>query len=266
MPERAPTDVIAAAKELGRYTGDVLHRQLGLARLVWIALFTTALGGLLFADLAVGPALMGAALALWFWANWNTARALIYLRQSAGMLHAEDPAALGAVLRSLRTFTLNRKNRVVAYVHLAMIRCRHGQFASASELCWALLSHVGSRDEMRARVWLIEAECRLRLGDQAGAYEALRAIHQQRLRLAEQLRLLALQTLYEYRDGQYERMLDNLTAKVRLIRMMPPRDGAATLAQLATAARSLGHDALAADLDRHSRLLTYEPEPAATEV
>ncbi|MCK4871334.1 MAG: hypothetical protein KAS72_01295 [Phycisphaerales bacterium] len=256
MTERLPSAGALEADPLGRYDGQRLRRELGSLSLMWLTLFTALVVGLMLSSGAAGMVILGLALVFWLWANFSTIRADAYLREAAGALSVDDPqATLSALSLALRTFTIRRASKLLAYQQLSVVRYRQGRFAEASGLCWALLATLRRRLPMRGRIWLVEAECRLQLGDLAGTHRALCEAHAHRLHLSETLHLLAVQTAYESACGQDARLLSNLDAKVALVRMMSPGDGSAVLVHFSMAATRRGLTDTATDLYRHAELL-----------
>lgn len=249
-------EVRASAEALDHVGAERLRRQLRAIALVWVALSASLLLGLLLPSSILPTLLLAGTLVLWIWANWNTARSSAHLRQAALAAGGGDwGAAVPPLVMALHTFTLSRSSRLFAYQQLALLRSAQGRYDEASALCWALLGHHGRGSGQRGRLWLLEAECRWRLGDMAAAHEALTQAHQHPLRAAEALQLVAVQVAYEAATGQTDRLLEGLAAKVRLVRMMPAQQAAGVLRRLAEAAEAREGGAVAADLRRHARLL-----------
>jgi hypothetical protein len=236
-----------------------LDRQLRATAGIWAAMIVALLLGFAILQGVAGTLALAAVLILWIWANWNTARHAAHLRHVGLAAGSGDFEALSPpLLLALSTFTLSRGNRLAAYQHLATLRAAQGRFDQSSALCWALLRHQRRQSRQRGRLWLLEAECRLRLGDLPAMHQALTQAHGQRLRAAEALQLVGLQVLYEVKTGQIEQLTQGLAAKVALIRMMPPPQAAEILTHLARAAEAHEAPEIAVDLRRHALLLGSE--------
>jgi hypothetical protein len=233
-----------------------LQRQLRASSLVWTLMVAVLMLGLVVLKGAAATAALGFVLVLWIWANWNTARHGAHLRHVGLAAGGGDYEAMAApLLMALNTFTLSRGSRLVAYQHLAALRAAQGRFDQASALCWALLQHQRRRSGLRGRLWLLEAECRLRLRDLPAVHQALTQAHNLPLRAAEALQLVGLQILYEAQTGQTEQLTQGLAAKVALVRMMPAPQAGEILTHLALAAEAQEAPAIAVDLRRHALLL-----------
>lgn len=241
-----------------------LQGQLRAAKATWIVLFVGLVLGFSLSPSLLGTLLLAGSLVLWIWANWNTARSNAHIRQaSLAAGNGEWQAAAGPLLAALQTFTLSRTGRLHIYQQLAQMRAAMGRYDQASALTWALLERHARSSNRRGQLWLLEAECRLRLGDVRATFEALTQAHRHRLRAAEALQLVAVQINYEAATGQTERLLEGLAAKLALVRLMPPQRGAEILAHLAEAAQAKEAATVAADLRRHALLLGAAPAHSA---
>lgn len=257
MVERRPPEI------LDRAGVAQLIRQLRATTAVWTTMVLALALGLFFLEGVAGTFVLGAVLVLWIWANWNTARHSAHLRHVGLAAGSGDWEAMAPLLlMALNTFTLSRGGRLVAYQHLATLRAMQGRFDQASALAWALLRNQRRASRQRGRLWLLEAECRLRLGDLPAVHQALTRAHAQRLRAAEALQLVALQIIYEANTGQLDQLTSDLAAKVALVRMMPPPQAAEILTQLAQAAEAQSAPDIAEDLRRHALLLGSEADAA----
>jgi hypothetical protein len=99
------------------------------------------------------------------------------------------------------------------------------------------------------------ADALLEMGDVRGAGDAIATLYQQRLSLAEVLKLVAVQLDHQARLGAWAEMFNGVTAKVQLAELMPAAAAARAQAQLALAAKNLGRDDWADWLRRRAELL-----------
>jgi hypothetical protein len=143
--------------------------------------------------------------------------------------------------QALRSFSLFRTSKLLSLHHLALLRHAQKRWADCAELCRALLSQrLGGLKGLARQSRLILADSLLELGDLRGSHESISALYQERLTLAEAIRLLAVQLDYLWRVNAWESMLEGVQVKVQLAELMNTPAAARTQAMLALAARKLG--------------------------
>jgi thioredoxin-like negative regulator of GroEL len=158
---------------------------------------------------------------------------------------------------ALRTFSLFRGAKMMTLHHLAVLRHAQRRWGDAAELCRALLRQkLGTFSGLARQSRLILADSLLETGDLRGAHDALSALYQQRLSLAEALSLMAVQLDYLWRINAWDAMLDGLPTKVQLAELTSTRNAARVQALLALAARRVGRKDWEDYLRRRVELLT----------
>ena len=100
------------------------------------------------------------------------------------------------------------------------------------------------------------ADALLELGDVRGAADAIAGLYEQRLSLAELMKLLTVQLDYQSRLGLWNEMMTGITTKVQLAELMPAPSAARTQAMLALAAKHAGRADWCDWLRRRAELLT----------
>jgi hypothetical protein len=179
--------------------------------------------------------------------TWIT---LSYRSMKGSRLAAASPSLIAAgefdqaetqIDQALRSFSLFRTSKLLSLHHLALLRHAQKRFADSAELCRALLKQrLGGLKGLSRQSRLILADSLLELGDLRGSYESISALYQERLTLAEAMRLLAVQLDYLWRVHAWESMLEGVQVKVQLAELMNTPAAARTQALLALAARKLG--------------------------
>jgi hypothetical protein len=159
--------------------------------------------------------------------------------------------------RSLRSFSLFRTAKVLSLHHLALLRHAQKRWQEAAMLCRALLrQRLGSMQTINKPSRLILADAMLEMGDNAGAYQAIVGLYNQRLSLGEAMNLLLVQLHYEARLQAWDQMFGGgLVQKVELAELMPVGNAARAQAFLALAAQKKGRLDWASWLRRRVELL-----------
>jgi hypothetical protein len=158
--------------------------------------------------------------------------------------------------QALRTFSLFRTSKLLSLHHLAVLRHAQRRWGDTAELCRALLrQRLGGLKGLTRQSRLILADSLLELGDLHGAYESITALYEQRLTLAEALKLQTVQLDYLWRVNAWEQMLQGVQVKVELAELMNTASSARTQALLALAAKKTGRDDWAMWLRRRVELL-----------
>jgi len=158
--------------------------------------------------------------------------------------------------QALRTFSLFRTSKLLSLHHLAVLRHAQRRWADAAELCAALLrQRLGSLKGLSRQSRLILADSLLEMGDVNGAYAAIAELYQERLSLAEAMKLLAVQLDYLSRVHAWEAMLQGLQSRVELAELMNTATAARTQALLALAAKKAGKNDWSDYLRRRAELL-----------
>jgi len=93
------------------------------------------------------------------------------------------------------------------------------------------------------------------MGDVRGASEAIAGLFEQRLSLAEVMKLLSVQLDYQSRLGAWNDMMHGITTKVQLAELMPAASAARAQAMLALAAKHTGRPDWSDWLRRRAELL-----------
>ena len=203
-------------------------------------------------------------------AVWVT---LGYQSMKSSRLSASSPSLIASgqfdlaedqIEQSLRSFSLFRTSKLLSLHHLAVLRHAQRRWADAAELAGAVLrQRLGSLTAISRQSRLILADSLLELGDLDGSYQAIRALYDQRLSLAEALRLLHVQLDYLWRVNAWAAMLEGVKNKVEMAELMNTANGARTQALLALAAHKAGTPELSAWLKRRVELLVDVSELTA---
>jgi hypothetical protein len=166
--------------------------------------------------------------------------------------------------QALRTFSLFRTSKLLSLHHLAVLRHAQKRWTDAAELCSVLLrQRLGSLKGLSRQSRLILADSLLELGDLRGAYGAIADLYQERLSLAEAMKLLAVQLDYLSRVHAWESMLEGLASRVQLAELMNTAASARTQALLALAAKKAGKNEWSEYLRRRAELLADAKELTA---
>jgi hypothetical protein len=216
----------------------------------------------IFGCLLIGPThLKAAALMvvgfLWVWLSVTSAR--------GSRLSADSPSLIAAgqfdeaerqIDLAMRTFSLFRAVKLQSLHQLALLRHAQHRWQESAALCRAILGkRMGPARGISRHSRLILAESLLEMNDVRGAYEAMVALHQDRLALRDAIALLAVQLDYESRLGAWERMMADAPAKSQLAELMPSSQSARTQALMALAAQKSGRADWAAWLAGRAQLL-----------
>jgi hypothetical protein len=191
---------------------------------------------------------------------------LSYRSIKGSRLAAQSPLLIAAgqydqaeaqIERSLCSFSLFRTAKVLSLHHLALLRHAQKRWQEAAILCRALLrQRLGALQPINKPSRLILADAMLEMGDNAGAYQAIAGLYNQRLSLGEAMNLLLVQLHYEARLGAWDQMFGGgLVQKVELAELMPVGNAARAQAFLALAAQKKGRQDWAAWLRRRVELL-----------
>lgn len=167
--------------------------------------------------------------------------------------------------QALRTFSLFRTSKLLSLHHLAVLRHAQRRWTDAAELCAALLrQRLGSLKGLSRQSRLILADSLLEMGDLRGAYSAIAALYNERLTLAEAMKLLAVQLDYLARVHAWEDMVIGLQSRVELAELMNAPASARAQAMLALAAKKTGQRDWAEYLRRRAELLAEPVELTAS--
>ena len=167
--------------------------------------------------------------------------------------------------QALKTFSLFRTSKLLSLHHLALLRHAQNRWSDAAELCAALLrQRLGSLKGLTRQSRLILADSLLELGDLRGAYGAISHLYNERLSLAEAMKLLAVQLDYLARVNAWGAMLLGLESRVELAELMNASQAARTQAHLALAAKKTGRGELSDYLRRRAELLVDPAELVAS--
>jgi hypothetical protein len=190
---------------------------------------------------------------------------LSYHSMKNSRLAANSPSLIAAgqfdlaeyqIEKSLKNFSIFRTSKLLSLHHLAVLRHAQRRWSDAAELCGALLrQRLGSLTGLARQSRLILADSLLEMGDLIGSYDAIAALYQHRLTLAEALGLLHVQLDYQWRVNAWEQMLAGLKNKVEMAELMNTPNGARSQALLALAAKRQGREELSAWLRRRVELL-----------
>ena len=164
----------------------------------------------------------------------------------------------------LASFSLFRTSKVLGIHQLAVLRHAQKRWADAAVLCRALVGRrLGPVKGVAKQCRLMLADSMMELGDARGAHEALAGLYTQRLTLAEAINLLAVQSDFHGRAGNWAELFSGIETKVQLAELMPATMSARTQALLALAAKKLGRNDWASWLTRRAELLADVQELCA---
>jgi hypothetical protein len=173
-------------------------------------------------------------------------------------------AAEEQIEQVLGAFSLFRTSKVMGVHQLAVLRHAQKRWADAAVLCRALLGRrLGKVRGVNTQCRLMLADAMLEMGDARAAHEALAGLYQQRLTLAEAVNLLAIQSDFHARAGNWADLVTGIEPKVQLAELMPSHLSARTQALLALAAKKRGRDDWASWLTRRAELLADVQELCA---
>lgn len=207
----------------------------GIFSPVGVTLGTMDLG--LFVAVAIGVS--------WFSLLARSLKQGQMLQSAALLMNQNRPAqAVPFLLVTLEQFTLLRLNKVLALLHLAKIARERLEHETAAALAQEVLRHdLARRKGLAVRACLLLAEARMDLGDQEAAGQALALLHDQRLRLAEQLQVLPVLLRWQTLSGKYAEATADLEEKVRLAALLDAPQACLVHVLLAAAAhRRQMHD------------------------
>jgi hypothetical protein len=166
--------------------------------------------------------------------------------------------------QALKTFSLFRTSKLLSLHHLAVLRHAQRRWSDAAELCAVLLrQRLGSLRGLSRQSRLILADSLLEMGDLHGAYRAIFELYQERLSLAEAMKLLSVQLDYLGRVHAWEAMLAGLRSRVQLAELMSAPASARAQALLSLAARKNGRADWSDYLRRRAELLADVSELTA---
>ena len=182
-------------------------------------------------------ALVGLA-AIWFWLSLNSARGSRAAAASPSLIASgRFDEAERNIEQTVKTFSIFRAVKLQALHNLALLRHAQRRWADSAELSRALLrQRLGALQTLSKPARLLLADSLLEMNDLLGAHDALTALHQERLNLAEVLNLLVIQLDYLARIGAWDEMLQNVMKKVQFTELMPSGSSARSQAFLAMAA------------------------------
>jgi hypothetical protein len=180
-------------------------------------------------------------------------------------LMADSPSLIAAgqfeeaerrIDEALRSFSIFRHVKVIGLHHLALLRHAQHNWQESALLCRALLGQrLGNLQGISKPARLMLADALLEMGDVRGAAGAIAGLYEQRLSLAEVMKLLAVQLDYQSRLGAWEEMTAGIAAKVQLAELMPAAAAARVQAMLSLAAKHVGRHDWSDWLRRRAELL-----------
>ncbi|MDQ3440176.1 MAG: hypothetical protein M3478_07475 [Planctomycetota bacterium] len=173
-------------------------------------------------------------------------------------------AAEEQIEQVLGAFSLFRTSKLMGIHQLAVLRHAQKRWADAAVLCRALLGRrLGPIRGVNKQCRLMLADSMLEMGDAPGAHDALAGLYQQRLTLGEAVNLLAIQSDFHGRAGNWAELIAGMETKVQLAELLPSHLSARTQALLALAAKKAGRDDWASWLTRRAELLADVQELCA---
>jgi hypothetical protein len=180
-------------------------------------------------------------------------------------LMADSPSLIAAgqfeeaerrIDEALRSFSIFRHVKVIGLHHLALLRHAQHNWQESALLCRALLGQrLGNLQGISKPARLMLADALLEMGDVRGAAGAIAGLYEQRLSLAEVMKLLAVQLDYQSRLGAWREMTAGIAGKVQLAELMPAAAAARVQAMLSLAAKHAGRPDWSDWLRRRAELL-----------
>ncbi|HZZ43899.1 MAG TPA: hypothetical protein VFE58_13260 [Tepidisphaeraceae bacterium] len=175
---------------------------------------------------------------------------LAYRTVVGARMSAESPALIAAgqydeaekrIEQAVRSFIPSRVAKLTNLHHLAALRHAQKRWSECAELCLAVLRFKPAKAGGMGRgTRLMLADALLEAGDVEGAYGAIMGLYQQKLSLTEATELLAVQLDYESRVSGWERMMEGVERKARMLELMPAGRSGRAQALLALAAKKTG--------------------------
>lgn len=253
--------MISTESAISRFRRDVT-----ISKLMQAVLVAVALGALLFGPVGGGTIqstliLLGVGV-IWVILSYRSMRDSRMAADSTSLIASgQFDAAERQLAAALRSFSLFKTVKLLSLHHLAMLRHAQRRWRDSALLAQALLRHPASSLKglnKSARLILIDAS--LELGDRPNAHSAIMSLYQQRLTLAEAVKLMGLQIDYESQIGAWDAMMQRLGTKVQLAELSPAGDAALSQALLALAARRVGRTDCETWLRRRAELLADPAE------
>ena len=235
-----------------------VRRDITLAAVLKVAFFVAVFGCLMIGPAYLKMLALGGVCFLWIWLSFTSVK--------GSRLAAESPFLIASgkydeaeerIDQALNAFSLFRAAKLQALHQLAVLRHAQHRWQDSARLARALLhQRVASARAISRQSRLILAEALLEMNDLRGTYEAIAGLYQQRLSLAEVLKLMLIQLDYESRLGVWPAMVNDVASKVQLAELMPGDQAARAQSMLALAASKMERNDLSDWLRRRAELLT----------
>lgn len=195
---------------------------------------------------------------LWVWLTLSSARSSRAAAESPLLIASgQFEEAERNIEQTVRSFSMFRTVKLQALHHLAVLRHAQRRWQDSAALSRALLRlRLGTLQPISKSTRLMLADSLLEMNDLHGTHEALVALQQEPLNLAESMNLLSVQLDYSARVDGWEWMMQNVMAKVQLLELLPAGISARAQAQLALAAGKIGRMDFRAWLRSRAQLLT----------
>src|SRR5687768_3378510 len=246
--------MIPAEAVITRVRRDITLSMMLKVLIIGIAVATYVMRGSMGATHLLVLAMLGVA---WIVLSYRSAIGSRLAVDSQSLIAAgRYDAAEEQIEQVLGTFSLFRTSKLMGIHQLAVLRHAQKRWADAAVLCRALLGRrLGPIRGVNKQCRLMLADAMLEMGDANGAHDALAGLYQQRLTLGEAVNLLAIQSDFHARAGNWAELAAGIDSKVQLAELMPSHLSARTQALLALASKKTGRDDWASWLTRRAELL-----------
>lgn len=237
---------------------STLRRDLAVGRGLRIFLFAMLIVGLAVSDAATRMVLLLTVGSLWIAMTIGSRRGSVLAAGVPSLIASgQYEQAEEQITAAIRSFSLFRQGKLISLHHLAALRLAQQRWPEAIVLAQALLSQkLGPLAGLARSARLILAESAIELGDFFSAHAAITELYTDRLPIGDAVKLLRIQLDYEAHVGAWDKMLDGVPAKVKLIELLPAGECSAAHASLALAARRVGRTDLEEFFCRRAGLLT----------
>ena len=232
--------MISAEYAITRFRRDVTLGALVRLMLIGAALICLLIGPFVGKGFDSSIALFAIGM-VWLVLSFRSARGSQLAQSFPSLIAAgQYEVAEQQIERSLRAFSLFKGSKLLSLHHLAMLRHAQNRYQESAMLCRAVLGQrPGTLRNLSRQSRLILADALLELGELNGTYETLARLHQERLSLAEAMKLLGIELDYLARVGAWSNMMSNIRTKIELAELMPTNNAARAQAFLALAAKKL---------------------------
>lgn len=227
---------------IARCRRDIVYGALLKAVLLGSAAVCVVLGSISGNGGTIALAGIGGIWIIWMTLNVRSAKASRIAAESPGLIAAgEFERAEANIDEALRSFSLIRAVKLTCLHYLLILRHKQRRWSDVATLAQAILNQpLGSLRTLNTHSRLILADALLEMNDTKGAYNAINALYNERLSLAEALYLTVIQLDYEARMQAWGAMLTSLTRRIQMSELMPSNNAARTQAFLALAALKMG--------------------------